>query len=99
MSGSWISSNTQSGLLSSTNTSPSLAVEAEKTSVKHAVLVEICSVGPPAIFQQQLLVSGGEVIEARGKEIKYLRDKKVYDKMPRRTAKAKGWSRLSRDRG
>ena len=36
-------------------------------------------------------LDAGKIIEARQKEIQYIRDKKVYQKVSRREARAKGW--------
>ena len=36
-------------------------------------------------------LDAGKVIEARGKEIQYVRDMRVWNQIPRRQAQAKGW--------
>ena len=36
-------------------------------------------------------LSADKVIEARGKEMQYVRDMKVWEKIPRRVAQARGW--------
>ena len=35
-------------------------------------------------------LDAGKVIEARSKEVQYIRDKRVYDKIPRQTGSEKG---------
>ena len=36
-------------------------------------------------------LDGQKVVEARAKEVAYVRDKKVWRKIPRREAQARGW--------
>ena len=36
-------------------------------------------------------LDAGKVVEARSKEVEYIRDKRVYDKIPRNVALRNGW--------
>ncbi|MDA8583426.1 hypothetical protein N9L68_04315 [bacterium] len=40
-------------------------------------------------------LEAGKVVEARGKEMQYVRDMRVYDKTPRAQAARKGWNRIN----